>query len=617
MIDPRCPAVEVDLDAIRRNTRVFCERVNTPVLAVVKANGYGHGLIATAHAAVDGGASYLGVVDAEEGAMLRAAGFRQPIIVWILSSGMSWLSVFAAELELAVSSLAQLALIVNAAADERRGRRAKPVRVYVKIDSGLGRNGAAERDWPQMFDVIASAERRGLIELAGIMSHFAGAGAETDAAQLAAFDRALECATAAGLSPRVNHIAATRAALQLPEARHELVRLGIGMHGMSAFDDGEDPMMPLEPAMRITAPVYEHPDGSCVIELGTVDGLHEVSAGSITLADDHGHEWQVDEVGEVHTHLARLGEMPKDCTARPRVVVLDPDREEANADAWARAASTINYEITTRFAPSMPRHYLPEAPARHEDAHPWPPLEDPDEPVLAPRRRVQIDLERAEERLREIARRARRRPDDEMARYVDVSAGAYGHGAHKLLPLIRRADLQPIVRTLKDAIAHEQHDGEQLEIVPTAPESTRAVYGFDPKDPCSSLMRLTSELTHVKRVAKGQGVSYGCVWTAPEDTTLGLVPLGYADAIPRAAFGRAQLRVAGHLAPIVGRIAMDQVVVDLGTIDVWPGARVSVFGPGHDETSLAEWARWCGLSMATVTSTFGPRIERSWIGRRA
>lgn len=617
MIDPRCPAVEVDLDAIRRNTQAFCERVNTPVLAVVKANGYGHGIIATAHAAIEGGASYLGVVDAEEGAILRAAGFRQPIIVWMLSPRTSWLSAFAAELELAVSSLSQLALVIDAARDERRGRRAKPVRIHTKVDTGLGRNGAAERDWPQLFEMIHTAERQGLVELQGLMSHFAGAGAEMDASQLAAFDRAAECAAAQGVTPRIRHIAATRAALQVPESRHDLVRLGVGLHGMSAFDDGNDPMMPLIPAMRVTAPVYEHPDGSCVVELGTVDGLQTVPAGRIEVRDDRGELWRINEVGEVHTRIEHLEDAPRDCFHRPRVNLLDGACETSSADAWARAAGTINYEITTRFAPTMPRHYVPASPPLNPDAFSWPPLEDPDEPILAPRRRLEIDLERAEERLREIARRAKRRPDDEMARCIDVSAGAYGHGAHKLLPLIRRADLQPIVRTLKDAIAHEEHEGEQLEIVPTAPDSTRALYGFDPSDPCPSLMRLTSELTNLKRVAKGQGVSYGCVWTAPEETTLGLVPLGYADAIPRSAFGRAKVRVGGQLAPIVGRVAMDQVVVDLGTIDVWPGARVSIFGPGNDETPLTEWARWCGQSLATVTSTFGPRVERSWIGRRA
>lgn len=636
MSAPRIPTATVDLDAVRANVRSFAEAVSTPeptpVLAVVKAEAYGHGALPCARAAIDAGAAWIGVADAAEGVALRAAGIEGPILAWLHSPSTSWFSTFAARLDLAVSSLGQLGQIAEAAEDARRGRHAAVVDLHVKVDTGLGRNGALERDWRPIFDMLAELEDRAAVRCRGVMSHFAGAGEAADAAQLAAFERALEAARAAGCDPEVRHIAASGAALAYPDARYDLVRLGIGAYGLSPFDREAGIAMRL--ALRVDAPVRAV-GGRRIIDLGLVDGLPPVPAGRIALRDDRGRRWRVAEVGDMVTTLelaeprgeastpmptpaepagtSEAAADPQDGRAEqaaPIVAVIDPASPEASADAWAAAGRTINYEIVTRFTWRIARRYEPELPAERTVV-PWPPLEDPQRPRLAPLRVARIDLELAERRIRDLAARARLHRGQPWSDVVDLSADAYGHGALDLLPMIRAAGLRPLVRTVLDADEARRRGLGEVLVEAEPPASTRALYGFDPAEAAGPLMSLHTELLAIKRVGPGQGVSYGYDWVADAPTTLGLVPIGYADALPRRAGGRAQLAIGGVRVPIVGKIAMDQVVVDLGELDVWPGARVTVFGGREHDIPLREWASWCQLPPQVITATLGPRIERA------
>ncbi|MFZ2502678.1 MAG: alanine racemase C-terminal domain-containing protein, partial [Nocardioides sp.] len=124
-------------------------------------------------------------------------------------------------------------------------------------------------------------------------------------------------------------------------------------------------------------------------------------------------------------------------------------------------------------------------------------------------------------------------------------------------------------------------------------------------------LTLRSRLVSTHRAAAGTGVGYGSTWSAPSDTVLGLIPLGYADGLPRAASNRAEVVVGGRRCPVVGRISMDQTVVDLGPAGAPLGATVTVFGPASTGApSVADWARWCETIPHEIVTGIGPRVTR-------
>lgn len=151
-----------------------------------------------------------------------------------------------------------------------------------------------------------------------------------------------------------------------------------------------------------------------------------------------------------------------------------------------------------------------------------------------------------------------------------------------------------------------------------------ATYGLTPSPELGSAadlglvpaMTLVARLAHVKGVAPGTSVSYGGTWTAVDETALGLVPLGYADGIPRAASGRGEVAVGGRRRPIVGRVAMDQFVVDLGTGDLpHVGDDVVVFGTGErGEWTADEWAAVLDTIGYEIVTRVGARVPREYVG---
>ncbi|MFM9135338.1 MAG: alanine racemase [bacterium] len=128
------------------------------------------------------------------------------------------------------------------------------------------------------------------------------------------------------------------------------------------------------------------------------------------------------------------------------------------------------------------------------------------------------------------------------------------------------------------------------------------------------VMTLRARVAAVKRVPQGHGVSYGLTWRAPRETSLALVPLGYADGIPRGAHGASVLIGAARY-PVVGRVAMDQFVVDVGDDDVAPGDDVVVFDAGVEHAPTAdEWAGWCDTIGYEIVTRIGPRVPRRYVG---
>ena len=150
-----------------------------------------------------------------------------------------------------------------------------------------------------------------------------------------------------------------------------------------------------------------------------------------------------------------------------------------------------------------------------------------------------------------------------------------------------------------------------------------ASYGITP-DPrmtfataLKPVMTLQARLSGVKRVSAGTSVSYGHTWTAERDTTLGLVPIGYGEGLPRSASNRAEVWVGGRRAAVAGTICMDQLVVELGETDARPGDRVTLFGAGLEgEPTADDWAAAAGTISYEVVTRLGGRLTRSYRGER-
>lgn len=217
------------------------------------------------------------------------------------------------------------------------------------------------------------------------------------------------------------------------------------------------------------------------------------------------------------------------------------------------------------------------------------------------RRRALIDLDALAANLR-----------DARTDVLDARADAYGHGLALVAPLAREAGVSTLfVSNDRDAAAARSAGLEPVIdrlAASEAPDAT-AAFGLDGRH--RPVMAVVGELIAVKRVAAGAGVSYGYTHRTAAPTTLGLVGLGYADGIPRLASNRAALAIDGVRYPLVGRIAMDQLVIDLGDDASGAGAEVVVFGdPTRSEPSAIEWSEWTERSPLALTAGLGHRIRR-------
>lgn len=364
----------VDLDAVRESTATLVTRAGSAAtMAVVKADGYGHGMIPCAQAALDGGATWLGVAVIEEALALRAAGFTVPVMSWLMSPGEPLGAALTADIDLSAS--AGWALDEIAAAARATGRQAH---VHLKADTGLGRAGAAPADWPALCDAAAALRAEGVLDVVGVWSHFAFAdapGHPTVQGQIGRFTDAVAVAEKAGLRPQVRHLANSAATLVSPEAHFDLVRPGISIYGLSPGPEvGRSVELGLRPAMRLTARVAlakRVPPGSgvsyahrytteaettlAVVPLGYADGIPRsaTNLGEVLLA---GRRRRI--AGTVCMDQFVLDVGDDRVAAGDEVVLFGPgDGGEPTADDWAEVLGTINYEIVSRIGARIPRVY--------------------------------------------------------------------------------------------------------------------------------------------------------------------------------------------------------------------------------------------------------------------
>ena len=248
---PRAEA-HVDLAAVRHNVDVL--RAAAPgaaLMAVVKADGYGHGAVPVAKAALQAGATWLGVCTIEEALELRAAGLDVPLLSWLHVPDDDYAAAVAADVDLSVASRAHLAAALAGARHAE-----KPARLHLKIDTGLTRNGVQPADWADVLDAAAKAEADGSAQVVAVWSHLAHADEPHHPMldrQAARFDAAWRAARQRGLDP-IRHLANSAATLTRPDLHFDLVRPGIAVYGLDPLGRSV-PESPLRPAMSFRARV--------------------------------------------------------------------------------------------------------------------------------------------------------------------------------------------------------------------------------------------------------------------------------------------------------------------------------------------------------------------------
>ncbi|WP_210507370.1 alanine racemase [Naasia sp. SYSU D00057] len=358
----------VDLGAISGNVARLRSLAGTPhAMAVVKADGYGHGAAAAARAALDGGADWLGLADLAEALALRSDGVRAPMLAWLHDPRAEFRAAIDAGIDIGVSTLDQLDAVAAADAE------ALP-HVHLKVETGLSRNGLAPEEWPAAFERAALLERAGLLRVRGVMSHLSNASEDDDATALAAFRRALHLLEEHGITPELRHLAATAGTVQRPDARFDLVRLGIGVYGLSPLAGVTSAELGLTPAMTLrtrVAAVRTVPAGAGVsydytwrapeatrlalVPLGYADGVPRAASG-LAEVEIGGRRHPVRGRIAMDQLVVEVGDAPV-AVGDQAVLFGDPAAGHPSADEWAEWAGTINYEIVTRIGPRVERTY--------------------------------------------------------------------------------------------------------------------------------------------------------------------------------------------------------------------------------------------------------------------
>lgn len=384
-IDPATASAVIDLDAFATNIETMRAYVApAAVMVVVKADAYGHGMVECARVAREAGADWLGVATPEEALALRAAGDRGRLLAWLYGPDTDLGPLVDQGVDLSAQSVDQLARI--AAVPGQPERRA---RVHLKIDTGLSRNGATAADWPAVCAAARHAEQLGAIEVVGLWSHFAAAdepGATSVAEQQAAYEDACRVAADAGLRPTVRHLCNSAGALLVPQARYDLVRIGIAAYGIEP-DVGIADLagVSLRPVMRLRAQLANTKiiDSGAGVSYGhTWHADRPTTVGLVPLGYGDGiprHAGNTAEVGWAGGRAPIRGKVCMDqfvveldaptavdhedadhgpAAVGQEVTLFGPgDRGEPTAADWAGWCGTIGYEIVTRIGSRVPRIY--------------------------------------------------------------------------------------------------------------------------------------------------------------------------------------------------------------------------------------------------------------------
>jgi alanine racemase len=365
---------EIDLGAVRANVRELRELCRpAALLAVVKADGYGHGAVPVARAALDAGATGLGVALVEEGIELREAGIDAPILVLSEPVPESAGSVVAFGLTPVVYTLVGIDALAKAVADRGTHER---LGVHLKVDTGMHRVGCRPEEAIELASQVAD---RPELELAGVCTHLAVADEPDNpytGEQLAQFGAVLDDLRVRGLPTGTVHASNTAGAIEWPQARFDLVRIGVGCYGIAPADALEG-RVALVPAMAVkarVAHVKDLPAGARVsyglrytaeratriatVPLGYADGVPRELAERGGVALVHGRRCRMSGTVTMDQLMLDVGGLPVEVGDEVVLIGRQGDEEITAAD-WAHAMDTIAYTIMCGIGPRVPRVYSP------------------------------------------------------------------------------------------------------------------------------------------------------------------------------------------------------------------------------------------------------------------
>jgi alanine racemase len=353
----------VDLGAVEHNVRVLCEHAGrAQVMAVVKADGYGHGATRTAYAALTGGANELGVATVDEALALRADGVTAPVLAWLHPPGTNFAPALLADVQIAVSSIRQLDELLEAA--RRTGR---PATVTVKVDTGLNRNGVAAAQYPAMLTALRQGVAEEAIRLRGLMSHLVFADQPDNPMnniQAQRFTEMLTHARDQEVHFEVAHLANSSATMSRPDLAFDLVRPGIAVYGLSPVPQLGD--MGLIPAMTVKCAVtlvksiragesvsYGHTwtarrdTNLALLPVGYADGVFRSLGGRLDVLINGR---RCPGVGRIcmDQFVVDLGPGQLDVAEGDEAILFGPGAAgEPTAQDWADLLGTIHYEVVT------------------------------------------------------------------------------------------------------------------------------------------------------------------------------------------------------------------------------------------------------------------------------
>lgn len=371
MTDNRWAWVEIDLSAIEHNVRALSSltKPGTRFMAVVKADGYGHGAERVARAALDAGATHLGVATVDEALELRRAGIGAPLhllsepphtAAGVIMDNDIVASVFSVEF---AGALGRAAL--------ERGRVAG---YHLKVDTGMNRIGVRAEEAPRFAATLIQMPG---IRLEGTFTHFATADVPDDwdfARQLSRFTQAIDGMRTEGVDPGVVHAANSPATILHPDSHFDMVRCGIALYGLqpSKFTRGRVDLVPAMSVKARTSLVKRigmgegvsygltyraaAPTTIATLPLGYADGVHRVLSNNMSVLVS-GHRAQ--QVGRVCMDQLMV-EVPRSVEARRGdefVIVGRQGTESISMEEVAEAAGTINYELACAFGMRLPRLY--------------------------------------------------------------------------------------------------------------------------------------------------------------------------------------------------------------------------------------------------------------------
>lgn len=356
-------SLHVDPEAIAANTRHLAAHTRARVMAVVKADGFGHGDAALT--ALANGATWLGVTSIDEALPLRWRGIDAPVLSWLNPIDADFASAIRHGIDVAVPSVQHLAAVRAAAIALGR-----PARIHLHLDTGLARDGADRREWATLCEHARLGEAAGDLRIVGVMSHLARADRPGDPMtrrQTMLFENAVRVARHRGLAPQLLHLAATAATLTAPATHFDLVRVGAGLYGIDPSHSTE-----LRGAMRLTAPVASvrdvaagtgvgygltyrtaHRTRLALLPLGYADGIPRgLGPGAAVLLN--GRRAPIVGAVSMDQLVLDVGDHPVSPGDTATLFGAGDSGEPTLAD-WAGWTRTIEHEIVTRIGPRVSR----------------------------------------------------------------------------------------------------------------------------------------------------------------------------------------------------------------------------------------------------------------------